>query len=83
VASFQTPGSSSALVTSASFDCLASKSKIPPQLDRPRLQVGEMVGDGVKAFWFHDGSAKKLNYTEVMGRAAAAVRDSQFGEREA
>jgi len=55
LASFQTPGSSSARATSISRACFASKSKIPPQLERPAAQVVERVFDGVEAFGFHEG----------------------------
>jgi hypothetical protein len=34
---------------------LASKSKIPPQLGRLRLQPGERRGDLVDSFGFHGG----------------------------
>jgi len=32
---------------------LASKSKIPPKLADPLLQIGELVGDRVETFCFH------------------------------
>jgi hypothetical protein len=54
-ASSQTLGSSSSRESSSSFDALASKSKIPPQIGLALLQVGETVGDGVEAFGFHGG----------------------------
>src|SRR5262245_22518585 len=49
----QTLGSESSRSTSASLLSLPSRSKIPPQLDRPRLQVGERGGDLVDSFGFH------------------------------
>jgi hypothetical protein len=52
-ASSQTLGSSSSRESSSSFDALASKSKIPPQVGFARFEVGEAVGDGVEAFGFH------------------------------
>src|SRR5258708_3492381 len=53
----QTSGASSSLATSARRACLPSKSKIPPQLLRPRVQAGERRGDLIDAFGFHDGVA--------------------------
>jgi hypothetical protein len=57
--SFQMPGSANSFSTSARRFCLPSRSKIPPQLLRPLLQVGERGGELVEAFGFHGG----LNYT--------------------
>jgi hypothetical protein len=52
-ASFQTAGSSRARATSFSFDCLPSKSKIPPQILLACVQVRKAVGEAVQAFGFH------------------------------
>jgi hypothetical protein len=41
---------------------LASKSKIPPQLRRPLMQVGELGGDLVGSFGFHGLSEKRGLY---------------------
>ena len=46
-------GSSSSRFSAARRRVFASKSKIPPQLRRPRLQVGEAGGDLVHSFGFH------------------------------
>src|SRR5229473_452971 len=55
----QTSGASSSLATSVRRACLPSKSKIPPQLLRPRVQAGERRGDLIDAFGFHDGFRSK------------------------
>ncbi len=52
--SLQMPGSANSFSTSARRFCLLSRSKIPPQLVRPFLQVGERRGDLVEAFGFHE-----------------------------
>jgi hypothetical protein len=41
--------------SSASFSALPSQSKIPPELLAACFEVGDVVGDGVDAFCFHDG----------------------------
>src|SRR5688572_12196651 len=53
----QSLGSSSSLFRTARRCCLASKSKIPPQLGRLRLQPGERRGNLIDAFCFHDRRA--------------------------
>src|SRR3954467_7560980 len=53
--SLQTPGSAKSCSTAESLRCLPSRSKIPPQLVGPFLQVGERRGDLVDAFCFHVG----------------------------
>ena len=60
----QTSGFSSSLATSARRACLPSKSKIPPQLLRPRVQAGERRGDLIDAFGFHDGFARETRIIE-------------------
>jgi len=57
--SLQTLGSVSSVSTSARRFCLPSKSKIPPQLGRPRSEVGERRGDLIDAFGFHMGLTAK------------------------
>jgi hypothetical protein len=39
---------------SASFSDFVSKSKIPPELIAAGFEVGDVVGDGVEVFCFHD-----------------------------
>jgi hypothetical protein len=51
--SLQTPGSARSCSTAESLLCLPSRSKIPPQLVGPFLEVGERRGDLVDAFGFH------------------------------
>jgi hypothetical protein len=51
--SLQTLGSASACSTSFSLFCLPSRSKIPPQLGGPGVQVLEQGVDLVEAFGFH------------------------------
>src|SRR3954470_4927645 len=51
--SLHTLGSASSLSTAESRLCLDSRSKIPPQLGRALLEVGERGGDLVDAFRFH------------------------------
>src|SRR5688572_30792107 len=51
--SLHTLGSARSPSSSARRFFFPSKSKIPPQLRRPRLQVGEARGDLVDAFGFH------------------------------
>jgi len=51
----QTLGSSRSLLTSTRRFSFASKSKVPPQLRGPLLQVFELVGKEVEAFGFHEG----------------------------
>jgi hypothetical protein len=46
---------------------LASKSKIPPQIGSATLQIGEVVGDGVELFGFHDDGVRR--------RQCAIIRD--------
>ena len=46
----------------------ASKSKIPPQLGRLRLQSGERRGDLVDAFGFHGRTADKLRWADYTRR---------------
>src|SRR5712691_6171817 len=60
----QTSGFSSSRATSARRACLPSKSKIPPQLLRPRVQAGERRGDLIDAFGFHDGFARETRIIE-------------------
>jgi hypothetical protein len=52
--SFQMFGSSSSLLTTIRRACLASKSKIPPELAGAGAQVGEEGFDGVQALGFHE-----------------------------
>jgi hypothetical protein len=51
--SFQTLGSVRSVSTSVRRFSLPSKSKIPPQLCRPFVQVRERRGDLIDAFGFH------------------------------
>src|SRR5687767_11919925 len=51
--SFQTAGSSSAALTVLRRSDLASKSKIPPEVHRPGLQVLQGGSDEVDAFCVH------------------------------
>jgi len=51
--SLQTPGSARSCSTTESLLCLPSRSKIPPQLVGPLLEVGEAGGELVDAFGFH------------------------------
>jgi hypothetical protein len=51
----QSFGSSSSRFSASRRACFASKSKIPPQLGRAGLQVGERGGELVEAFGFHEG----------------------------
>src|SRR3954467_9213997 len=51
--SLQTPGSANSCSTAESLLCLPSRSKIPPQLVGPFLEVGERRGNLVDAFGFH------------------------------
>src|SRR3954463_9449514 len=51
--SLQTPGSAKSCSTAESLRCFPSRSKIPPQLVGPFLEVGERRGDLVDAFCFH------------------------------
>jgi hypothetical protein len=61
---FQMSGLSSSRFSSSSFAALASKSKIPPQFGAAPGEIGELIGDGVEAFGFHDGGlAKAADYT--------------------
>ena len=51
--------------------CLASKSKIPPQFRRSRVEVGERRGDAVDAFGFHGmrtGIIRQLSPTACASR---------------
>jgi hypothetical protein len=57
--SFQSLGSSNSRFSACRRFSLASKSKIPPQLGRLRLQSGERRGDLIHFFRFHGGA----NYT--------------------
>src|SRR5512143_1278571 len=82
--SSQTFGSSSARATSVSRTAFASKSKIPPQLVRPRLEIGKRCGDLVDAFGFHGGTSS--GQTEIIAdrtvfpvpRRVELGRDSGF-----
>jgi hypothetical protein len=56
--SFQTFGSSSEAVTVLRRSALASKSKIPPEIDCPSGQVDQGVADRVDAFCFHGKSCE-------------------------
>jgi hypothetical protein len=49
----QSFGFSNSEFSAARRACFDSNSKIPPQLRRPRLQVGEPGGDLVDALGFH------------------------------
>jgi hypothetical protein len=60
-ASFQTPGSSRILLTSARRVFFASKSKIPPEFGRAAGQVREGVFDGVELVGFHCGRRLSSN----------------------
>jgi len=51
----QSRGSSSSRFSACRRCCFAAKSKIPPQLGRPGLQVGDGGGDLVYSFCFHEG----------------------------
>jgi hypothetical protein len=57
--SLQTFGSARSASSSVRRFCLVSKSKIPPQLFRPGIQIGERRGELVDAFGFHEGCASK------------------------
>jgi len=48
--------------TSVRRFCLPSKSKIPPQLCRPLVQVRERRGDLIDAFGFHRASLQNAHY---------------------
>ena len=81
--SLQMPGSASSFSTSARRFCLPARSKIPPQLLRPFLQVGERRGDLVDAFGFHEGryftgfgvySSAILSSKKLVGFGAAMKR---------
>src|SRR5206468_8443963 len=61
--SLQTLGSVSSVSTSARRFCLPSKSKIPPQLGRPRSEVREHRGDLIDAFGFHVKRANNTHYS--------------------
>src|SRR5712692_1666236 len=63
----QMSGFSSSLATAARRACLPSKSKIPPQLLRPRIQAGERRGDLIDAFGFHDGFGRE---TRIIGEVS-------------
>jgi hypothetical protein len=52
----QSFGSSNSRFSACRRLSFASKSKIPPQLGRLRLQPGERRGDLVEAFGFHAGA---------------------------
>src|SRR5262245_59022546 len=61
----QTSGFCSSLLTSARRACLASKSKIPPQLGGPLVEAGERGGQLVDAFGFHGCREKYANYRDL------------------
>src|SRR6266850_6432633 len=76
-------GSSSSRFSASRRFFFASKSKIPPQLHRPRLQVGEARGDLVELFGFHGGryftrfgvySSAILSSKKLVGFGAAMKR---------
>src|SRR5258708_8310897 len=60
--SFQTLGSVRSVSTSVRRFSLPSKSKIPPQLCRPLVQVRERRGDLIDAFGFHVASLQNVHY---------------------
>src|SRR5438046_1330453 len=60
--SFQTLGSVRSVSTSVRRFSLPSKSKIPPQLHRPFVQVRERRGDLIDAFGFHSASLQNAHY---------------------
>ena len=81
--SFQMPGSANSFSTCAKRSCLPARSKIPPQLLRPFLQVGERRGELIEAFGFHQGryltgfgvySSSILSSKKAVGLGAAMKR---------
>ena len=73
--SLHTAGSSERRVTSVRRRCLASKSKIPPQLSGAALDVREPPGDGVDLFRFHGLSPKLRDY---IAHRALSVADGKL-----
>src|SRR5206468_1898189 len=60
--SLQTLGSVRSVSTSVRRFCLPSKSKIPPQLRRPLIQVRERRRDLIDSFGFHLASSRNAHY---------------------
>src|SRR5688572_31234275 len=69
----QSLGSSCSRFSACRRFSLASKSKIPPQLGRLRLQPGERGGDLVDALGFHEGRNYKRRPSPALNAPARVL----------